>query len=115
MNDTRPLMNENCPIVMNEVHPEASVWAYPIRVAGITFRVKDMSEIQSDNLWCEREPNNQHDPMAVAVHVLQDGTRKHIGYVPREMAATISDSQLPCGGKIIWKGEGSHIGIRIVI
>ena len=44
------------------------VWPYEIRVAGISYRVKHISEIQSDEIVCERQKDNPHDANAIAVH-----------------------------------------------
>lgn len=91
-----------------------SIWEYPIRVAGISFRVQSMDEV-SDEVLCEREATNPHDPLAVAVYSVSGDKVKHIGYLPKEIARNIPDHDLPCRGTVVWKSQGSLVGIRIAI
>lgn len=90
------------------------VWAYPIRVAGISRRVKSAEEI-GEEVLCEREASNTADPQAVAVFAINGNTTKKIGYLPREIARKIPDGDLPCRGEVIWKGQGVSVGVRIAI
>ena len=94
-----------------------SVWEYPIRVAGISFRVKHMSEIDSDNIEVEREPDNKHDKFAIKVSTVRpDGSKFHIGYIPHDMAVRIKDDKLPATGKIIWRStDPTKPGVRIAV
>ena len=91
-----------------------SVWPYPIRVAGISFRMTDNSQLLSDEIWVAREGGNEHDPNAVAVWSVKGEEHLHVGYLPKEIAAQIKDEDLPAKGEIVWKAtEG--IGLRIQI
>lgn len=91
-----------------------NVWPYPIRVAGTSFRMKDNSQLLSDEVWLERIKDNPHDANAVGVWSIKDKEHLFIGYVPREIAAEIKDEQLPTKGEIVWKAtEG--LGLRIQI
>lgn len=93
-------------------------WGYPIRVAGITFRQPlDWKEIDSDTVIAEREPDNPYDRNAVKISVvLNVGINLHIGYVPRKIAASIKDENLPSYGKIVWRSEDpTKPGLRVVI
>lgn len=93
-----------------------SVWDYPVRVAGISRRVQSVDEI-SNEIRCEREPDNPADPNAVAVFSVSAEGAKHIGYLPKEIALKIPDEALPCSGTVEWKGqrEGESVGVRINI
>lgn len=90
------------------------VWAYAIRVAGISRYIKHSDEI-SDEVVCERESSNIVDPMAVAVFAIHGNETKKIGYLPREIAKKIPEGDLPCRGEVIWKGQGVQVGVRIAI
>jgi hypothetical protein len=86
-------------------------------VAGITFRVKDMAEITTDDVVAEREPDNQFDKYAVRISLLTaEGKLHHIGYVPKDIACRIYDKELPVKGKIVWRCvEPGQVGLRIQI
>lgn len=91
-----------------------NIWPYPIRVAGVSFRMKDNSELLSNEVWIERVKNNPHDANAVGVWSIRDKQFLFIGYIPREIAAQIRDDQLPSKGEIVWRAvEG--LGIRVKI
>lgn len=91
-----------------------SVWPNAIRVAGVSFRMKDNSELLSDEVWVERIKDNPHDPYAIGVWSIAGNQHKFLGYVPKEIARNIKDEELPVRGGIVWKNpEG--LGIRISI
>ncbi len=89
------------------------IWEYPIPVVGISFNVKSNEEIPSDDIVCEREPENPKDPNAIAVFVLFDGQRKKIGYLAKQFAMSIHDRDLPIQGRITWRAP--KLGIMIAI
>jgi hypothetical protein len=55
------------------------------KVAG--RRPSDLERVSNIVVVLDREPNNQHDPNAIAVHKLPHG---QIGYVPKELAAQLA-------------------------
>ena len=68
------------------------------KVVGVTFSNPDGSSRQriisrmseSDKIYLEREPTNQYDSNAVKVLVMQDGQKKQIGYLSKDVAADVS-------------------------
>jgi hypothetical protein len=64
------------------------------KVAGVTFEGRqDVIARLRGNEPCRivPEPNNPHDPNALAVHVaVEPGEVKHVGFVPRELAAQVA-------------------------
>jgi len=94
------------------------VWPYDLRVAGLTFKVKSMDEVDSDAIECRREPTNEFDSRAVAVYCIYTGKKepKHVGYIPKEIARNIPDEKLPCNGQVVWKtDEIGRFGMKIAI
>jgi len=58
-------------------------------VAGAQFREAALAAAElapGDRLELRREPGNEHDPNAIAVH----GGGQHLGFVPRELAAEMA-------------------------
>jgi hypothetical protein len=64
-----------------------------IKVAGVTYegRQAHLARLRGDEP-CRiiPEPENAFDPNALAVHVVIEGEIKHVGYVPRDLAAEIA-------------------------
>lgn len=64
------------------------------KVAGVTYEGRqDIIAALKGNEPCRivPEPTNPYDPNALAVHVaVEQGVVKHVGYIPREMAAQIA-------------------------
>lgn len=66
---------------------------YRFDLAGANFRPssaqgRTLGLKPGDHAFLERDPDNQYDDNAV--RVLTEGDRDFIGFVPREMAATIA-------------------------
>lgn len=89
-------------------------------VAGTTFR-EDMDEIEpdlkkDDLLVLKREPNNEHDRLAIAIY---DKGERRIGYIPQrknEIPARLMDAGKIIFGKIESKkrqGRWRNINIRV--
>jgi hypothetical protein len=56
-------------------------------LAGVGYRQLELRRLpKSTRAALVREPNNQHDPNAIAVYV--DG--RHVGYVPKDMASLMA-------------------------
>lgn len=88
-----------------------------IKVAGTTFHpipkekhVYVTQEFMENNVPCAKgpailkpEPENEHDPNAVAVYVkLDDGTAFHLGYVPKASPVKML-IKTPKVAEITWK------------
>ncbi|MBE0615159.1 MAG: HIRAN domain-containing protein [Burkholderiales bacterium] len=68
-----------------------------LSVAGIQHRRDDARRFADDSdqtLALEREPENTHDANAIKVMGVTRGTRRFIGYVPKEVAEQIVGSAL---------------------
>ena len=62
---------------------------FSTRVAGTSFRQKDIDSFYEDNsIELKREPNNPQDPNAVSI--IHEETGKPVGYIPREVARTLA-------------------------
>ena len=64
-----------------------------IKVVGVTFEGRQALIAQlniGDPARIVPEPDNPHDPNALAVHVAHGGAVHHVGYVKREVAAEIA-------------------------
>lgn len=100
--------------------PRKLIWIEPIRVAGISQYVTDMSQVQGNDVWLEREPENPYHAQAIAIYLVGQlngiETKTKIGYVPRDLASMVFDYQLPVRGRIEWKGVGASglVGMRIL-
>lgn len=63
------------------------------KVSGVTFEGRQSTIAQlRGNEPCRivPEPTNKYDPNALAVHVAVKGEIKHVGYIPKELAAQIA-------------------------
>jgi len=81
-----------------------------VAVAGVTFRPGNVDDASFDagrRLALVPEPENEHDPNAVAIWN-QERTLQ-AGYVPRETAAELSGDQQAVS---LWRVEG---GLRVLI
>ena len=89
-------------------------------VAGTTFR-EDIDEIEpelqkDDLLVLKREPDNEHDKLAIAIY---DKGERRIGYIPQrknEILARLMDAGKIVFGKIEkkkWRGDWLKIKIKV--
>ena len=81
-----------------------------VPVAGVTFRpgnVDDASFDPGSRLALVREPENEHDPNAVAIW--NEQRTLQAGYVPRETAAELVGDEQAVS---LWRVEG---GLRVLI
>jgi len=81
-----------------------------VAVAGVTFRPGNVDDASFDpgrRLALVPEPENEHDPNAVAIWN-QERTLQ-AGYVPRETAAELSGDEQAVS---LWRVEG---GLRVLI
>jgi HIRAN domain len=81
-----------------------------VPVAGVSFRpgaVEDASFDPGRRLALVPEPENEHDPHAVAIW--DEGRSLQAGYVPREVAAELRGDEQAVS---LWRVEG---GLRVLI
>ena len=84
------------------------LWVVP--VAGVSFRpgaVEDPSFDPGRRLALVREPENEHDPSAVAIW--NEERTAQAGYVPREVAQELAGGEQALS---LWRVEG---GLRVLI
>jgi hypothetical protein len=81
-----------------------------VGVAGVSFRpgaVEDASFDPGRRLALVAEPDNEHDPSAVAIW--NEERTVQAGYVPREVAAELAGGEQAVA---LWRVEG---GLRVLI
>jgi len=99
---------------------EAMKWDDPrvrvVKLAGASYRAEALQDdafSPGRRLALVREPENEHDPNAVAVY---DARRRiHAGYVPGEVAPELSGDEQAVS---LWefRGEdGRRIGLRVLL
>jgi len=80
-------------------------------VAGVSFRgdaVADASFDPGERLALVREPENEHDPNAVAIW--NEARTLQAGYVPREVAAELEGDELAVS---LWRA--GEAGLRVLL
>ena len=79
-----------------------------VPVAGVSFRPEEVADASFDpgeRLALVHEPDNEHDPNAVAIW--NEPRTLQAGYVPRELAAELDGSELAVS---LWRaGEGLRV------
>jgi hypothetical protein len=79
-----------------------------VPVAGVSFRPEAVADASFDPgrpLALVREPENEHDPQAVAIW--NEERTAQAGYVPRETAATLAGDEYAVS---LWRfGEGLRV------
>lgn len=79
-----------------------------VAVAGVSFRADDVRDASFDpgrRLALVREPENEHDPNAVAVW--NEDRTLQAGYVPRDVALELAGDELAVS---LWRaGEGLRV------
>ncbi len=79
-----------------------------VAVAGVSFRADAVADASFDpgaRLALVPEPDNEHDPNAVAIW--NEARTLQAGYVPREVAAELDGSELAVS---LWRlGEGLRV------
>jgi hypothetical protein len=81
-----------------------------VPVAGVSFRIEALSDPSFEPgraLALVPEPENEHDPNAMGVW--NEERTLQLGYVPREVAPTLSGAEQALS---IWRSEG---GLRVLI
>lgn len=81
-----------------------------IPVAGVSFRPESLEDDSFEpgrRLAFVREPDNEHDPNAVAVW--NEERTLQVGYVPREIAPQLSGDEEAIS---LWRVEG---GLRVLV
>jgi hypothetical protein len=79
-----------------------------VPVAGVSFRAEDVRDASFDpgsRLALVREPDNEHDPNAVAIW--NEERTLQAGYVPRDVAPELAGDELAVS---LWRaGEGLRV------
>lgn len=99
---------------------EAMRWDDPrvrvVRLAGASYRLEALQDdafAPGRRLALVREPENEHDPNAVAVW---DADRRlHAGYVPAEIAPSLHGGEQAVS---LWEfrdEQGARIGLRVLV
>ena len=81
-----------------------------VAAAGVSFRLEALDDPSFDpgrRLALVREPENEHDPNAVAIW--NEARTVQVGYVPREVASELEGSEQAVS---IWRVDG---GLRVLI
>jgi hypothetical protein len=81
-----------------------------VAAAGVSFRPEALDDPSFDpgsRLALVREPENEHDPNAVAIW--NEARTVQLGYVPREVASELDGSEQAVS---IWRVDG---GLRVLI
>jgi hypothetical protein len=91
------------------------------KVAGISYRAEaaqDPAFAAGKALAVVRDAGNPHDPNAVAIW--DGGRRKHVGFVPRELARAVA-LRLDAGEELSavslweWQKRGERVGVKILV
>jgi hypothetical protein len=79
-----------------------------IAVAGVSFRADDVRDASFDpgaRLSLVREPDNEHDPNAIAIW--NEARTLQAGYVPRDVAPELAGDEVAVS---LWRfGEGLRV------
>jgi hypothetical protein len=93
---------------------EAVRWSDPrlhvVPVAGVSYRAEALPDSSFDpgrRLVLVREPENEHDPNAVAIW--NEERTLQVGYVPRELAAELHGDEQAVS---LWRVDG---GLRVLL
>ena len=81
-----------------------------VPAAGVSYRAEALADASFDpghRLALVPEPENEHDPNAVGIW--NEERTLQLGYVPREVAPTVSGDEQAVS---IWRSEG---GLRVLI
>jgi hypothetical protein len=81
-----------------------------VPVAGVSFRAEDVADASFDpgaRLSLVHEPDNEHDPNAIAVW--NADRARQAGYVPRDIAPELDGTELAVS---LWRGGE---GLRILL
>ena len=81
-----------------------------IPIAGVSFRLESLDDPSFEpgrSLSLVPEPDNEHDPNAVAIW--NEERTLHVGYVPREIAPQLTGDEQAVS---LWRVEG---GLRVLI
>jgi len=89
-------------------------WSDPrirvVAVAGVSYRAEALPDASFDpgrRLSLVREPENEHDPNAVAIW--NEARTLQVGYVPRELAPDVSGDEQAVS---LWRVDG---GLRVLL
>ena len=87
-----------------------------VKLAGASYRAEALQDdafAPGRRLALVREPENEHDPNAVAVYDAEQ--RVHAGYVPADIAPLLRGDEQAVS---LWEfrgGDGGRIGLRVLL
>lgn len=85
-------------------------YPFTVPVVGTSFRQADARTVEAgESALLRREPDNEHDPNAIAVMV---GGR-HVGYLPRALAARLDGITWSAVVSDVLRGEATGIRLRV--
>ncbi len=87
-----------------------------VSVAGVSFRTDELQDdafAPGERLALLAEPDNQHDPYAIAIW---DGARrKQAGYVPAEIARELRADEWQAVSLYEFVEDGQRVGLRVLL
>jgi HIRAN domain-containing protein len=87
-----------------------------VKVAGVSFRTDELQDdafAPGERLALVAEPDNQHDPHAIAIW---DGARrKQAGYVPAEIARELRADEWQAVSLYEFVEDGQRVGLRVLL
>ena len=87
-----------------------------IKLAGVSYRLdalRDEAFAPGKRLTLVPEPDNEHDPNAIAVW--DAGRRLHGGYVPAEIAAGLDAEAWQAVSLLEFFDSGRRVGLRVLL
>jgi hypothetical protein len=87
-----------------------------IKLAGVSYRldaVQDDAFAPGRRLALVPEPDNEHDPRAIAIW--DEGRRVQAGYVPAEIARELDAGQWQAVSLHEFREEGQRAGLRVLL
>jgi hypothetical protein len=87
-----------------------------VKVAGVSFRLDDLQDdafAPGRRLALVAEPDNQHDPHAIAVW--DANRRSQAGYIPAEIARDLHADEWQAVALYEFLEDGKRIGLRVLL
>ena len=91
------------------------LFPYPIEVRGMDYYVGKLWELDGEIVRLEREFCHAVNEKAIAICILGSHGVRKIGYVPRELADSVRDDELPRYGSITSKGDKPYLYARVKV
>ena len=91
------------------------LFSYPIEVRGMDYCVRKLEELDGEIVRLEREFCHAVNEEAIAICILGSHGVRKLGYVPRELADSVKDDELPRYGSITSKGDKPYLYARVKV